>query len=86
LELGNAFSELNDPLEQVARFEQQLKFREEGSLETQPLDEEFVEALSYGMPPTGGLGLGIDRIVMLFTNSYSIKDVLLFPPMRTQIQ
>ncbi len=82
IEIGNAFSELNDPMEQLKRFEEQNRFREEGDFLTQPLDENFIEALKYGMPPTGGVGLGIDRIVMLLTNSYSIKEVIAFPPMR----
>ncbi|MBI4721958.1 MAG: lysine--tRNA ligase [Candidatus Stahlbacteria bacterium] len=82
IEIGNSFSELNDPLEQVARFKLQGEAREKGDIEAQVLDEGFIESLAHGMPPTGGLGLGIDRIVMLFTNSHSIKDVLLFPQMR----
>ncbi|MDD5528747.1 MAG: lysine--tRNA ligase [bacterium] len=83
IEIGNAFSELNDPLEQLKRFTAQSGFREKGDFEAQPTDEDFIEAMSYGMPPTGGLGLGIDRITMFFTNSHSIKDVLLFPHMKT---
>ncbi|HID92782.1 MAG TPA: lysine--tRNA ligase [bacterium (Candidatus Stahlbacteria)] len=82
IEIGNAFSELNDPLEQYERFKQQEKFRKEGESEAQVLDEDFISALEIGMPPTAGLGLGIDRIVMMFTNSHSIKDVIMFPQMR----
>lgn len=81
-EMGNAFSELNDPIDQYNRFADQVKQRNSGDDEAQMMDDDFVMALEYGMPPTGGIGIGIDRMVMLFTNSYSIRDVLLFPTMK----
>jgi lysyl-tRNA synthetase class 2 len=84
MEIANGFSELNDPLEQRARFLEQVRERERGDLEAHQMDEDYVRALGHGLPPTGGCGVGIDRLAMILTGSPSIRDVILFPHMRPQ--
>ncbi len=83
-ELANAYTELNDPIDQLERFEEQIKLAEKGDDEAMWIDMDFVRALEYGMPPTSGMGMGIDRLVMFMTNQHSIQDVLFFPQMRPE--
>ena len=84
MECANGFSELNDPQEQYERFMDQAKEREGGDAEAMVLDEDYIRALAYGMPPAAGIGIGIDRLVMLLTNKHSIRDVILFPHLRPE--
>jgi lysyl-tRNA synthetase class 2 len=85
-EVGNAYSELNDPIDQRDRFKDQLELAARGDEEAMVMDEDFLRALEYGMPPTAGIGFGIDRLAMLFTGQRSIQEVLLFPQMRPEVQ
>ena len=83
-ECANAYTELNDPIDQLERFKEQLKEKDLGNDEANDIDMDFIEALEYGMPPAGGIGYGIDRLIMLFTEQQSIRDVLLFPLMKPE--
>src|SRR6185436_2409003 len=84
MEIANGFSELNDPVEQAERFRDQMKERERGDEEAMLMDEDYIRALSYGMPPAAGIGIGVDRLVMLLTNKQSIRDVIIFPHLRPE--
>ena len=83
--MANAYSELNDPIDQRERFEEQMKLSEKGDDEAMFIDQDFLRALEYGMPPTSGMGIGIDRLVMLLTNNSSIQEVLFFPQMKPEV-
>lgn len=83
-EIANAYTELNDPIDQRARFEEQLKLSEKGDDEAMFIDDDFLRALEYGMPPTSGLGIGMDRLIMFLTNKQSIQEVLFFPQMKPE--
>lgn len=85
MELANAYTELNDPILQDRLFREEQEMFKRGDEEAHPYDKDFIRALSYGMPPTGGLGIGIDRLVMLFTNNYSIKEVIPFPMISSKV-
>jgi lysyl-tRNA synthetase class 2 len=84
MEVANGFSELNDPHEQYDRFIDQMSERERGDEEAMVMDEDYIRALSYGMPPAAGIGIGVDRLTMLLTNKHSIRDVILFPHLRPE--
>jgi lysyl-tRNA synthetase class 2 len=84
MEVANGFSELNDPVEQAERFREQMMQRERGDEEAMLMDEDYIRALSYAMPPAAGIGIGVDRLVMLLSNKQSIRDVIIFPHMRPE--
>jgi len=84
MEIGNAFSELNDPDEQRRRLEAQSRAQREGDSEAHPLDEDYIAALEYGLPPTGGLGIGVDRLVMILADAPNLREVILFPHLRPE--